>query len=99
MRPGSESRLKANQSCIDLKSRVSRRQLVEEPCNVDEDEADELAEDENSQVNSNKLDKTGNFNDLMNQIIQQYDQVEAEKEEDNFYDKITLEFSKISEIK
>ena len=35
----------------------------------------------------------------MNQIIQQYDQVEAEKEEDNFFDKITLEFSKISEIK
>ena len=80
LRLGSETRLKANQSCIDLKSRVSRRHLVEEPCNVEEDEADELASECQSQAHStNRLDKTGNFNQLMNQIIQQYDQIEAEK--------------------
>ena len=73
---------------------------MEEPCNVEEDEADELASECQSQAHStNRLDKTGNFNQLMNQIIQQYDQIEAEKEEDNFIDNLTLEISKIEEIK
>lgn len=68
-----DNRLKANQSCVDLKSKVARRKIDAEPCNLEEEDPHELISEYSKDQSLPNLDKTGNFNDLMNKIINQYD--------------------------